>query len=203
MLHRVATPCRPDRRRAPRQAPVPVRKAPRSETPSPPWLPPGVGTLLPRLALGVALLAIPVAAAFGLQFWLARAHVAYDGNLLLAEGGADEVTALYWSPSNGALYVGTRSGSAKRITTSGAVDEILSPRNIDAADGDAVSPVQSFHLLQEWPVVVYQNRLDPSANGQADAFAATQITSGLFSIAGGLFASVEANNGSAVVGRAA
>ena len=38
--------------------------------------------------------------------------------------------------------------------------------------------------------------------GPADAFAVTQTTPGLFSFEGGLFAAVEANNGSAVVGRA-
>ncbi|HEY6630577.1 MAG TPA: hypothetical protein VIZ90_03910, partial [Rhizobiaceae bacterium] len=81
-------------------SPTPVRKAPRSEPPrtEAAWLPPGLGALLPRLALAIALLAIPVAVAFALQAWLARTQVAYDGSLRLPDdGGADEVTALHWS----------------------------------------------------------------------------------------------------------
>ena len=80
-----------------------------------PWLPPRLRTLLPRLVLPAALLAIPIVAAFALQLWLARTHWVYDADLLLADGGADEVTALQWSPADGALFIGTRSGSAKKI----------------------------------------------------------------------------------------
>jgi WD40 repeat protein len=179
----------------------PARQA--ADTTPTPWLPPGLGTLLPRLVLPAALLAIPIAAAFASQAWLARTHIAYDANLLLADGGVDEVTALQWSPADGALFIGTRSGSAKKMSADGAIDEILSPRDIDVTDGEATSPVQSFHSLQaQWPIVVYQDRVNTAVAGPADAFAATQITPGLFSFEGGLFASVEANNGSAVVGRA-
>ena len=168
-----------------------------------PWLPPRLRTLLPRLVLPAALLAIPIVAAFALQLWLARTHWVYDADLLLADGGVDEVTALQWSPADGALFIGTRSGSAKEMSADGAIDEILSPRDIDVTDGEATSPVQSFHSLQaQWPIVVYQSRVNTAAAGPADAFAATQTTPGLFSFEGGLFAAVEANNGSAVVGRA-
>jgi WD40 repeat protein len=178
-------------------------RPPTSQAGTAPWLPPSLRTLLPRLVLPAALLAIPIVAAFALQLWLARTHMVYDANLLLADGGADEVTALQWSPADGALFIGTRSGSAKKMSANGAIDEILSPRDIDVADGEATSPVQSFHSLQaQWPIVVYQDRVNTAAAGPADAFAATQITPGLFSFEGGLFASVEANNGSAVIGRA-
>ena len=50
--------------------------------------------------------------------------------------------------------------------------------------------------------MIYQDRLNPATDRPADAFAVTQLTPGLFSVQGGLFAAVDANNGSAVVGRA-
>ncbi|RLP24202.1 WD40 repeat domain-containing protein [Mesorhizobium sp. YM1C-6-2] len=185
----------------PRQQPA-RQAAGRAGAARTPWLPPALATLLPRLALPAALLAIPIVAALVLQIWLGRTHVAYDESLRLTDGSMDEVTVLHWSPVDGALYAGTRSGSAKRISTDGTVDEILSPGDIGLTDTDGANPVQTFDFLQdEAPIAVYQDRRNPGANGLLVAYGATRLVPGRLSAEGGLFAAVEANNGSAVVGQ--
>lgn len=177
----------------------PARLAGRARTP---WLPPAMRTLLPRLALPAGLLAVPVVAALALQIWLGRTHIAYDDSLRLADGSMDEVTTLRWSPVDGSLYAGTRTGSAKRISTDGTVDEILSPGDLGLTGTDAANPVQTFDFLQdEGPIAVYQDRRNPGANGLVVAYGATRLVPGQFNVEGGLFAAVEANNGSAVVGQ--
>jgi WD40 repeat protein len=181
-------------------------RQPARQTDATPWLPQRLTTLLPRLALPAALLAIPIAAAFAMQIWLARTHVTYDGNLLLANGGMDEVTALHWSPTDGALYVGTRSGGLKSIGSNGSLIDMLDIGEAGASLLPMTNPVQSFlpwtRQANVGPIILLQDRENTVSAGLAQGFAITTSGGGVPRFDGGLFAAVEANNGSAVVGRA-
>ena len=180
---------------------LPERKTSEARTP---WLPPALSELLPRLALPAALVAIPIAAAFALQAYMSRTHSVYDDALLFPDGSMDKVTALQWSGQDGTLLVGTRSGSVKSIGSDGVLTRVLEPGDIGTSDVPSIlSPVQSFSIrTSQGPLIVFQDRASLSSAGPANAFAVTPTTSGVSDIQGGLFAAVEANNGSAVVGRA-
>jgi len=190
-------------------SPSPVRSAPGHDTrpTRTPWLPPALGALLPRLAIAVALLAMLEAPAFGLRAWLARTHVGYDDNLLLTDGGADEVTALYWS-GDGALYVGTRSGGLESIGSDGSMTDLRNPGEAgNAALPPINDPVQSFLAWTGQagaaPVFMFQDRQYTASAGFQQGYAITNSAGGISRFDGGLLAAVDINNGTAVVGRAA
>ena len=119
-----------------------------------------------------------------------------DGNLLLADGGVDEVTALHWSPTDGALYVGTRSGGLKSIGSNGSLTDMLDIGEAGASILPMTNPVQSLlpwtRQANAGPTVLLQDRENTVSAGFPQGFTITPSGGGVPRFDGGLFAAVEA-----------